>query len=203
MDTCGCCAVRETCQHLRHCQLWIFNAFPSTERTTTDIYIYTYFIFFFSALPPGTVISLSCSLLGHIHPLIKHRAVSQHLAKLRSPGVLISSSNQVLDLTSSWLSGETERGHPRAQGPWQPAVGCRYKLNSKKLGCMAMSTLVNGVLVGGTWWLRTHWPSRKSAKCHWHDMVRCLLPLHSHLSHVLLSMPTCCVRCLCNKAGKL
>lgn len=96
MDTCGCCAVREICQHLRPCQLRIFNAFPSTESTTSVSQIFS-----FSGLPPGTFIFLSCSLLGHICSLIKHTAVSQLMAKLRNPGRLISPSSQVHALTSS------------------------------------------------------------------------------------------------------
>lgn len=182
LDTCGCCAIREIYQHLRHCQLKIFNAFPSTENTTSVSQIFS-----FSGLPPWTIIFLSCSLLGQIYSLIKHTAVSQLMAKLRNPEGLISPSSQVHALTSSWLSGETENDHPKAQGVWFPG---RSKLTNilKKLapyGSVHLSC--NGVPAGGTQWLRTHWTSRKVSGCQGDDMAHWPLPVHSHLSHVLLS----------------
>lgn len=62
------------------------------------------FFFFFSAWPPGTVISLSCSLLRNTVPLMKQRAISHPMAKLRSSGVLISPAQRC----GAWL-------HPPSQ----------------------------------------------------------------------------------------
>lgn len=187
MDTCECCAVREICQHLRHCQLRIFNAFPSTESTTSVSGRY---------LPPRTFIFLSCSLSGHIYSLIKHTAVSQLMAKLRNPGVLISPSSQAHALTSSWLSGETENDHPEVQGGWFPG---RSKLTNilKELARMVVSTclVVEFRQEGLSGQGRTGLPGR------YQDVNRMTWPVGCYqftviclMSYYLVSM--CCFSCL-------
>lgn len=57
-----------------------------------------------SAWPPETVISLTCSLLRNTVPLMKQRAISHPMAKLRSSGVLISPAQKC----GAWL-------HPPSQ----------------------------------------------------------------------------------------
>lgn len=57
-----------------------------------------------SAWPPETVISLTCSLLRNTVPLMKQRAISHPMAKLRSSGVLISPAQRC----GAWL-------HPPSQ----------------------------------------------------------------------------------------
>lgn len=58
---------------------------------------------------------LSYSFQGHICSLMEDTAVSQLMAKRRKPGLLLTPSSLVHNLSSSWLSGESENDHPEVQ----------------------------------------------------------------------------------------
>lgn len=96
MGICWRCALRENC--IWGAVSWESSVLFLLLKEPPQIYI------FFSAWPPGTVISLSCSLLRHTVPSIKQWAISHPMAKLRSPGALISPAPRC----GTWLHHDSQ-----------------------------------------------------------------------------------------------
>lgn len=71
--------------------------------------------------------------------------------------------------------------------PKSRGFGIQINQHTQKTSAYGVHLSCSGFPARRTWWPRMHWSCRKASECVGDDTAHRLLPVHSHLSHVLLS----------------